>query len=632
MANKRPQKNDVSEIENTFQNLAEKNAMKKNNKAQKSAARKKAIIISIICCALLIAIAVPVCGYFISQHLYNNAVISANLSISGVNVTGMTREQAEQAVEDAAVAALAQNTMTVTVDDHTVQIPASTAGISLDIHSAVDAAVNYEQSNTALQSLDLTPFMTINKDAIVAQLTPLSAYYSSTLVQHSYETVGELPVDVTALDETMQLHTLKITLGTPGIALDIDELYQNILDAYNECSFNVEYTVSHTEPDVLDLNAIYEELCKQPVDAAIDPETFEITGGFYGYDFDIDAVSTALAQGTYGDTIEIPFKWLEPEITAEEAGATLFCDVLASCTTKTNSTINRQTNLRLACQGINGMIIYPGETFSFNAALGERTTEKGYKPATAYINGESVQDVGGGICQVASTLYYCTVVADMKIVERWAHGYYSDYLPQSTDATVFWGGLDFKFKNNWEYPIKIEATASYGNVTIKLYGTDTKDYYVKFVSEVLTETPSEEVYKEYLVDNEDGYKDGEVIVTPYTGYTSRSYRVKYNKETNRKISTTLENSDRYSVRNKVICKIVDELTDPNAPTEPETTVKPTEPETTVKPTEPENTTEPTEPENTTKPTEPENTTKPTEPENTTKPTETTQESSENAQE
>lgn len=623
MANKRPQKNDVTEIENTFQNLAEKNAMKKQEKMARSANKKKALIIGIICSALVIAIAIPVCYFFVSQYLHDNAVINANLSIAGIHVTGMTRKEAEQAIADTATSALAEKTMTVKVDEHVVQIPASTAGITLNVQAAVDAAVNYEQSGAAVQSLDLTPFMTINKNAIIAQLSPLSAHYDSTLVQHTYETVGEIPVDVTVLDETLQLHTLKITLGFPGIALDVDALYQMVTDAYNECIFEVNYSVIHTEPDPLDMNAIYAELSKQPVNAVMDPETFEITGGFYGYDFDIEAANAAFAQATYGDIIEIPFNWIAPEITAEQAGEMLFRDVLASCTTKTLSSTNRQINLRLACQGINGMIIYPGETFSFNAALGERTVEKGYKPATAYINGESVQDVGGGICQVASTLYYCTVVADMKIVERWAHGYYSDYLPQSTDATVFWGGLDFKFKNNWEYPIRIEATASYGNVTIKLYGTDTKDYYVKFISEVMTETPSEEVYKEYLVDNEEGYKDGEVIVTPYTGYTSKSYRVKYSKETNRKISTTLENSDRYGVRNKVICKIVDEITDPNAPPQPETTVKPSEPE---------NTTTPTEPENTTKPTEPENTTKPTEPENTTKPTETTQESNEGAQE
>lgn len=582
MANKRPQKNDVSEIENAFHNLAEKNAMKKNAKIEKAAHKRKAIIISIICCVILIAIAIPVCGLFISQHLHNNAVISANLSIAGINVAGMTREQAEKAVEDAAKNALAENTMTVTVDEHIVQIPASTAAITLDIKAAVDAAVNYEQSSNSVQSLDLTPFMTIDKDSIVAQLTPLSSYYSSTLVESSYETVGEPPIDVTALDETMQLPTLKITLGIPGIALNIDELYQHILDAYNECSFNVEYTVSHTEPIAIDLNALYAELSVQPVDAVMDPQTFEITGGFYGYDFDLEAATVALTQATYGDTIEIPFKWLEPEISVEKAGEMLFRDVLATCTTKTNSTINRQTNLKLACQGINGMIIYPGETFSFNGALGERTTAKGYKPATAYINGESVQDVGGGICQVASTLYYCTVVADMKIVERWAHGYYSDYLPQSTDATVFWGGLDFKFKNNWEYPIKIEAIASYGNVTITLYGTDTKDYYVKFVSEKLSETPPETVYKEFLADNEEGYEDGDVITTPYTGYTSRSYRVKYDKATNKKISSTLECSDRYSVRNEVICKIVDSIIDPNAPPVPDTTVPDTTvPDTTV---------------------------------------------------
>ena len=245
----------------------------------------------------------------------------------------------------------------------------------------------------------------------------------------------------------------------------------------------------------------------------------------------------------------------------------------------------------------------PGETFDYNQVLGKRTVEAGYKAAGAYANGETVSEIGGGICQVSSTLYYCTLVADLEIVTREAHSYVSNYMPYGMDATVSWNGPDFRFRNNTDYPIRIEAEVSDGYVKVRLVGTDTKDYYVEMEYELVGWDAYETVFEEYPPDNEKGYKDGDVITTPYTGCTVRTYRCRYDKETKELISRDLEARSQYKRRDEVIAKIVETPTEDDKPTEDNKPTEDTQPpqETTTPPTE-ESTTPPTE-ESTSPPTE-----------------------------
>ena len=213
----------------------------------------------------------------------------------------------------------------------------------------------------------------------------------------------------------------------------------------------------------------------------------------------------------------------------------------------------------------------PGDIFSYNPALGERTPEAGWKQADGYVGSETRKEYGGGICQASSCLYLSAMKADLEIVERVNHGFISSYMPYGMDATVSWGGPEFRFKNNTEYPIRIEAWATGGAVTVKLVGTDTKDYYVKMTYEVLSTDPYETVYQEMEADNEKGYKDGDVITSGYTGYKIRTYRCKYSKATDELISSEVEATSKYDRRDKVVCKIKkdEETTEPStqSPTE-----------------------------------------------------------------
>ena len=301
----------------------------------------------------------------------------------------------------------------------------------------------------------------------------------------------------------------------------------------------------------------------EPTNAYLDFVTTEVVPEVYGYDFDLEQAKLLMEQAKYGDTVEIPFRFLLPEIHGDGLSELLFRDVLGAFKTEHTTNENRNNNLRLACEKINGFVLNPGETFDFNTVVGERTSAAGYKYADAYSAGLTVKTLGGGICQVSSTLYYCTLLADLEIVTRSPHSYVSSYMPMGTDATVSWGGPHFAFKNSTNYPIRIEAKVEEGFVHVQLVGTDEKDYYIEMEYEIIGSESPETVYRDLAEDNPDGYEDGDVIVTAYKGYTVKTYKVKYDKETGELISRDYDRTSRYKKRDKVIARI-------EKPTEPPT--------------------------------------------------------------
>ena len=160
----------------------------------------------------------------------------------------------------------------------------------------------------------------------------------------------------------------------------------------------------------------------------------------------------------------------------------LFRDTLSSFSTNVGGTEARKSNVAKAAENCNGTILMPGEQFSFNNVVGQRTIENGFSAAPSYVNGESVDEVGGGICQVSSTLYDACLYANLQINERHCHPHPSAYVDTGFDATVSWGGPDYKFTNNTEYPIKIVSSYGGGVVTCVLYGTKLKDFKVSLSS------------------------------------------------------------------------------------------------------------------------------------------------------
>lgn len=561
MANNKNNRKEVEELESSYRTIAEK----KQNKFAKASSQKKTLLI-IISIALLLCIVAGVAGYFIYLNIRDNQVLTANVTIAGVGVQGQTRKNAIQAVSAAFERNYTGKDLTITVGEHTVVLTPNISAITLNAEAAVDAALKYTNDSDNTEAFDISRYIGLNKAAIMEELNEVAAHYQSTLTQHSYTVTGTLPVDI---DEPQmnEGQVLTVTIGTPGINLDANMLYDAVVSAYSENLTAMEYAFPVESPDALDWEQIYQNECIPVVNAALNPETFEITAESTGYGFIPEEAQALMENAKPGDQVQIPFKPLFPDVTHDMLDAELYKDVLGEMTASAGYNADRNVNLWIACDRINNVIVMPGEIFSYNYTLGERNAENGWKPGASYVGGEVVMTYGGGICQVSSTLYYAAVLADLEIIERDCHLYLPSYIPFSTDATVSWGGIDFRFRNNTNYPIRIEASANGGTVSVRLVGTDEKDYYVKFISETVEWRPAPIRYMEIDEDNNpNGYYDGQVLDSGTVGAVSKSYRNKYDKETGALISSKLENHDGYATRDKIVVKIIKK----EVPTDPPT--------------------------------------------------------------
>ncbi len=537
-------------------------AGKRSGKNRRQAHNKGAAIA--VCIALVATVIAVIAGYVYFSNAYLDGIILENTTVAGVDVGGMSQKDAIDAVNAAIADTYGSKSMVVKVLESEATLPASCCR-SFNVRAAVRAAYKFgntgteskkqEQQQIAMTTgytVDITPYLQLDEKAIKEVLSDLGEKYSTTLTQSTYDVIGDSPNQ-----------TLVVTLGVPEYGLNFDELYQQVLDAYNQNQFSVEGKCGIIEPTPIDLQSILDEYYVAPVNACFDKKTFEAIEGKDGYGFDLAAAQEKIKNTAYGATVEIPFKALTPEITAKDLTAMLYRDELATYTAAHESDANRDVNLALACKAINGLILYPGDVFSYNDALGARTAERGYKLGDSYAGNETVKTLGGGICQVSSSLYYCAMVADLEILMRDNHGFATTYMPLGMDATVSWGAIDFRFKNNTDYPIRIEAEASEGNTTVTLHGTDTKDYYVKMEYEKLNTYKYDTSYQTMHANNSKGYKDGDYITEPFTGYDIKTYRCRYSKETDECITKDFEATSNYRKRDAVICVIENSTQTPN---------------------------------------------------------------------
>ncbi len=566
---------EVQELETAYQKAAKKPG-------------KKAPAVIILVLLLIISICV-LAGCFGSSKL-EDGIIMNNVTVAGINVGGMSKEEAASAIRLSAADSYTTNPMVVVIVDQQVELSPEVTKASLDVEAAVEAAYGIGRTGSRAErkemqllaattgvATDISDCLYVDRDAIVAALNAANITPSAEITESAWEIVGDLP-DLTTEEAPTETQTLLIKKGIPAFDYEQEALLEQIMQSYADHAFVTEFTCEMSLPAPLNLASILQQYAVEPADAVMDTETFEVIPHSYGYGFDLEAAQLALDDAMFGQEVSIPFTTTAPEQTAEALSSLLFRDVLAKHKATSGSSKNRDNNLKLACQAIDGTVILPGEVFDYNKTTGERTTAKGYLPASGYAGGKTVQMVGGGVCQPSSIIYYCALLADMEIVTRANHQFISSYMDPGMDATVSWGGPHFRFRNNTEYPIRIDATASGGSVTIAIVGTDTKDHYVKMEYEILDKRGWSTETIELPADNEEGYKDGEVISTPYTGYTVKTYRCRYSKADDSLIERVFEAKSVYDSRNKQVVKIIPDATEP-----PEETTKPTDPPTTQPP-------------------------------------------------
>ena len=266
-----------------------------------------------------------------------------------------------------------------------------------------------------------------------------------------------------------------------------------------------------------------------------------------GISFDAQAAQTVFDGMDWGETQSIDLILTQPETTVADLEPQLYQDVLGTCSTNISGSANRVQNISLAAQFFNGSVLMPGEEFSYNGTVGSRQASRGFLPAPAYVSGQTVQEIGGGVCQGSSTIYLAALRANLEITERYPHGYITRYVPDGMDATVYYGVKDFKFKNDTPFPVKIQGSVSGRTLTVNILGTKADNITVEMTNETVGTTGYNTVYK---VDNSLSAGSSRVDVTPYAGYTIKTYRNLY--ENGKLIDTKLEDTSVYKSRDKVV--------------------------------------------------------------------------------
>lgn len=494
-----------------------------------------------------------------AQMVYGHAALP-NTTVLGLDVSGMSAQEAEQLWQEKGAAALESTAIDLTRDGRTVgSVTLAELGVtvkplyisraagcdSASDHPLTVVESGWELLRSYLRSTDVTPQLDVDGAKLTDTCETLADTLDCTLVDGSYRLENGQGLYITKPRDGEKLDggALRTLLEQRLAARDLSPA---------ECVYR------ERQAAALDVQALHDELEGKTVSAVCDKATGRPTQSHVGVTFDVAAVQSQLDAAAPGAEFLADAEVQFPAVTTEELETAMFRDVLGTSTTKCAGPWGRHQNIRLAAKAINGNIYNPGEEFWYNAAVGQRTEARGFQPAAAYSGGRTVTSIGGGICQVSSTLYYATLLSDLKIVLRYAHMFDPGYMPVTgCDATVSWGGPDFAFRNDTDYPIKI--VTSYNDdtneLTVTIMGTKVDDNHVVMTNQFLSYSEFKVVYKE-----DESVSPGDQVVDQYghNGYEVRTYRNVYDGE-GKLLRSTVEATSDYDRGDKIILVAPGEL-------------------------------------------------------------------------
>lgn len=489
---------------------------------------------------IVLVIVIFVISVIFSLFNIGNEKIHTNIYIQNISVSGMSQRDAEECINKN-FREKKINQIKLVEQDYETTISFDQLNVKCDVNKAVDKAYSKGRTGNIV-----TNNYSILTSYFIKKNIPLNIEIDEEALNNAITDIeSKLPNVEKASSYYIDGENLIIKNGVDGVQVVRDELKNRIVKEINNIERNetvVEIPVKQVEAEKIDLNKILEEIKKEPKNAYISENPLEIHIEQNGIDLAISEEEAKEILNEKKDEYIIPLKVTYPEITVASLGDKAFTDKLATYTTTYDaSNVNRNNNLVLAAEKLNGTIVNPGEEFSYNKTIGERTISAGFKEAKAYANGDVVLDVGGGICQLSSTLYNAALLSNMEITERHNHYFQTAYVPAGRDATVSWGTVDFKFKNNRKYPIKIESTSGDGVVTVNLLGVKQDDDYTVLVDSTVTSIIER---KTETVKNQNQTREGE------DGCTSETYKTLLKNGII--VSKTLVSKDTYNALSKKI--------------------------------------------------------------------------------
>lgn len=409
-------------------------------------------------------------------------VIYPGMFVDGVHVGDMTMEEAREALSAAGSELPNPFSVTVAIGNKTWTLDPSNVPARRDLGNVLEKAYAVGRTNTTdIHTTLRTPFRErADRAAALRQsginLTTTASYDHDAvrgIVEEIAAYVTRDPIDAQIQSFDYNTRSFSFTESQPGVTIDQELLYQRLTAALDKWENGTTVTV--------------EPVITEP------------------------KVSTAMMSSSF--------------------------TLISAYTTETTKDSNRNTNIDLACKAINGTALMPGETFSFNKATGQRTVEKGYKSAGAIAAGQSIEEVGGGICQVSSTLFNAVARANLEITSRSPHAWPSTYVNIGEDATVNWPNLDFKFKNNTDSPIFVITYYKDRRMSAEIWGMSLGEGVTIDLESVITQTTNPPAESKYVYNPELPYGESKTTVKARTGYVVETYMVWYRngQETSREL-------------------------------------------------------------------------------------------------
>ena len=504
--------------------------------------KKRILLVS---CVLLLTL------FFISIifsiiNMGNKRIIKG-VKIGDIDVSNLTQEEAKEKVTNWYENVVLSD-VEAKYEDMKETISIKQIGNTIDIDKLVREATvigrkgniirnNYEILFTLLFSKKIETNIELNSENIEKEIKEITSKIPNIMIDSDYY---------------IEENNLIIKKGKKGVQINKEafkqELNKTILKEENR-EFII--PVKEVNPTEIDIEQIHREIYKEAKNASISENPIKVEPEINGVDFAITVEEARELLNEEKEEYSIPLNITMPDVTLAKLGTKAFPEKLGEFeTVYSTENANRVTNLQLASEKVNGTIVLPGEIFSYNKVVGARTIAKGYKEAAVYAGGKVVNGIGGGICQLSSTLYNAALYANMEITQRANHMFLTSYVPVGRDATVSWGTLDFCFKNTRKYPIKIVSIVKNGVVTTGIYGIkEEKEYEILIESRVTENIPYTTRYvKDYTMN------EGKEEIKQYGSNGAKSETYKIVKDGNDIISTTLISTDEYSPLERIIKK------------------------------------------------------------------------------
>lgn len=577
----------IDDNENNSTNISENistntvNTTNDENTKSKKKRNKKLIISLVVGFGLLLFLCVF--SVIFAIIYMNNSNILPNITINGISIEGMSKEEAisslskliETKIEKDIDLSYPAEPVTIDEEDEVseslsvadTKLTFSGLEINYKINEAVNSAYNIGRSGNLVQNNfnilkslifgnNINMEYSINNEVVDSLISNISSNLSDKVIQCSYYIEDD---------------NLVVTTGTEGNTVDTDafnKILHSILSDISSSENTIKVPIILVQPDDIDLDKIHTEVYKEAQNAYYEKEPFKVYNEIKGIDFNLSEAKELLNE--VKEEYIIPLIITNPEISVEDLNINVFPDLLGTFTTKYDaSNKGRTTNLNLAANKVNGTILSPGEEFSYNKIVGERTIEAGYKEAKIYSGGEVIDGLGGGICQISSTLYNAVIFSNLEITERHNHQFVTSYVPAGRDATVVYGAKDFKFKNNRTYPVKILFTVSGGIAKASIYGIKEEvEYDVSFDIDVISRINYSVKYEE---DSSLPSGTEEIKQKGSTGVIVKDYKVL--KLNGTVVSKTFLAQDRYNPMPRIIIQGTKYVA-PSTPSEPPVTEKP----------------------------------------------------------